>query len=154
MTACTVNPADPRQPHDLEAVVGLFDAYRRFYGRASDLAGARQFLRERAERGESAVLLARDAGGGPCGFVQLYPSFSSAAMAPVWVLNDLFVAEPARRRGVARQLLAAAVAHARQTGAARMSLNTQVGNAAAQALYESLGWQRDRDFFAYHLHLV
>lgn len=74
-------------------------------------------------------------------------------MARVFVLNDLFVAPTARRLGVGEALLAAAAAHARQLGAVRLSLNTDVQNLPAQALYASLGWERDQKFYAYHLAL-
>jgi GNAT superfamily N-acetyltransferase len=38
---------------------------------------------------------------------QLYPSFSSGAMARIFILNDLFVAPEARRRGAGSALLEA-----------------------------------------------
>ena len=86
----------------------LFDAYRQFYGQKPDLPGATAFLRERLTRGESVVFLALD-GEAALGFVQLYPSFSSVRMRPIWVLYDLFVTEAARRGGVARLLMDAAL---------------------------------------------
>jgi len=63
---------------DLEALVPLFDRYRQFYGRASDLAAAREFLRARFDRGESVLFIAHE-GSFPVGFTQLYPSFSSVS---------------------------------------------------------------------------
>ncbi len=74
-------------------------------------------------------------------------------MARVFVLNDLFVSPTARRLGVGEALLTAATDHARQLGAVRLSLNTDVQNLPAQALYESMGWARDQKYFAYHLSL-
>lgn len=123
----------------------LFDRYRQFYGQAADLAGAAAFLAERLGRGESVVYLALD-GAAAVGFVQLYPSFSSVRLRPIWVLNDLFVAESARRQGVARRLLDAARDLARSTGAARLTLSTAKDNAAARSLYLSLGYRVDEAF--------
>jgi GNAT superfamily N-acetyltransferase len=137
---------------DLDAVAILFDGYRQFYGQASDEAAAKTFLRARFEHGQSVVLLA-ESQGQAVGFTQLYPSFSSVSMARVFVLNDLFVAPTARRMGVGEALLAAAAAYARQLGAVRLSLNTDVQNLPAQAFYASLGWERDQKFYAYHLAL-
>jgi GNAT superfamily N-acetyltransferase len=145
--------ADMRNPAELDAAVPLFDAYRQFYEQPSDAGAAKAFLRERGERGQSVVLLARDGGGQAVGLVQNYPSFSSASMAPIWVLNDLFVAPEARRLGVARALLAAAAEHARRAGAVRLMLRTQVENSRAQALYESMRWQRDAAFLTYNFPL-
>jgi GNAT superfamily N-acetyltransferase len=145
--------ADVRRPDDLQAAAALFDAYRQFYGQPSDLGAASNFLRQRGELGQSVLLLARDTSGQAVGFCQNYPSFSSVSMAPIWVLNDLFVSEAARRCGAARALLAAAAEAARRAGAIRLTLCTQQENHRAQALYERLHWLRDSEFFTYHLRL-
>jgi ribosomal protein S18 acetylase RimI-like enzyme len=149
-----MNPITIRQAvlADLDAVAILFDGYRQFYGQASDEAAAKTFLKARFEHGQSVVLLA-ESQGQTVGFTQLYPSFSSVSMARVFVLNDLFVAPTARRLGVGEALLNAAANHARQLGAVRLSLTTNVQNLPAQALYESMGWARDQKFYAYHLTL-
>jgi ribosomal protein S18 acetylase RimI-like enzyme len=70
-----------------------------------------------------------------------------------YLLNDLFVSAAARRCGVAAALLRAAAEQARALGAASLSLSTALDNAPAQALYESLGWQRDAQFCEYGLTL-
>ena len=139
--------------HDLDALVPLFDGYRQFYGKPSDEAGAREFITARLRLNESMILLARDEHGAAAGFTQLYPLFSSVRMVRTWLLNDLFVAAAARRQGVARALLEAAVTQARGLGAASLSLSTAHDNLPAQALYESLGWQRDMQFREYSLTL-
>ena len=127
---------------DVDALAPLFDAYRRFYAQAGDVARAGAFLRERLQRGESVVLVAeRD--GAMLGFTQLYPMFSSVRTARTWILNDLFVAEDARRGGVARLLLDAAAQYARADGAAGISLETTRDNFAARALYRAAGWDED-----------
>jgi ribosomal protein S18 acetylase RimI-like enzyme len=139
-------------PEQVELVAPLFDAYRQFYGQQPDLDGARRFLAERLGRGES-VIFAVVEGGRALGFTQLYPSFSSVSMRPIWILNDLYVVEGARRRGVGVQLLRAARDHARQTGAVRLALSTAVTNMKAQALYEWDGWKRDTAFLHYEYEL-
>jgi ribosomal protein S18 acetylase RimI-like enzyme len=138
---------------DAERVAPLFDAYRQFYGLAPDLALSRRFIAERLERDESIVLLAQTADGASLGFVQMYPTFASLRAARVLVLYDLFVAPTARRSGVARSLMEAAVAEARTTGAVALTLQTARTNHAAQCLYESLGWKRDEEFCEYGLAL-
>lgn len=136
---------------DLDTLVPLFDGYRQFYRQASDPARARAFLAERMAKHESQILLALDDAGAALGFTQLYPLFSSVRAVRTWLLNDLFVAAAARRQGVAKALLIAAAEHARSLGAASLSLSTALDNAPAQALYESLGWQRDQGFCEYGL---
>jgi ribosomal protein S18 acetylase RimI-like enzyme len=138
---------------DLPALAPLFDRYRQFYGQPSDPERARRFLADRLERGESVVFMAFE-GRQALGFVQLYPGFSSVGAARTFVLNDLYVEADGRRGGIGRELVAAATAHAREAGAASLSLQTGVANDAAQHLYESLGWTRETRFLGYGLSLV
>jgi GNAT superfamily N-acetyltransferase len=134
---------------DLPVLAPLFDAYRQFYGRAPDLAAAESFLRDRFSHGESVLFLAF-ADNEPAGFTQLYPSFSSVSLARSFILNDLFVVPSQRRAGVGSALLRAAVDYARSLGAVRVTLNTDIQNATAQATYEAGGWKRDREYYVYH----
>ena len=134
---------------DLEALVPLFDGYRQFYGRDSNLGAARDFLSARFNHGESVLFIAHE-GHAPAGFVQLYPSFSSVSLARTFILNDIFVSEQWRKRSVGSRLIAAAVEFARSLGAVRLSLSTTITNQTAQALYQSAGWKRDEQFFYYH----
>ncbi len=136
----------------LDALVPLFDGYRRFYRQPSDLAAARGFLAERFAAADSVIFVASLPGvPGLAGFTQLYPFFSSVRMRRVWILNDLFVAEEARRRGVAQALMEAAHAFAAETGAASVELATERTNTSAQKLYDDLGYARDDAFWHYAL---
>lgn len=140
---------------DLADLAMLFDAYRVFYRKPSDPTTAREFLRERIAREESMIFLARDdADRAALGFTQLYPGFSSVSTRRLWILNDLYVAESARRRGVARALLESAREYALQTGALRLVLSTAKNNAQAQALYESLGYVHEKGMYEYALELA
>ena len=127
---------------DLDAVAPLFDAYRQFYSQPTDVMRARDYLQARMTLGESVVLVAERAGQ-VVGFTQLYPIFSSVRTARTWLLNDLFVAESARRFGVARALLDAAANFAREEGAAGLMLETTRDNGPARALYRAAGWHED-----------
>jgi ribosomal protein S18 acetylase RimI-like enzyme len=138
---------------DLDELAPLFDGYRQFYGQRSDMPAARAFLSERIERGESVIYLAYTRPGEAAGFTQLYPSFSSVSLKPLWILNDLFVRTDVRRGGVGRALLERARQHAAETKAKGLVLSTAVTNKAAQTLYESCGWQRDDEFMHYYLFL-
>jgi len=133
---------------DVEVLAPLFDGYRQFYGRPSDIRAAREFLLARFNHGESILFIAHE-GSTPIGFTQLFPSFSSVSLARVFVLNDLFVSAPARRKGVASKLMSAALEFAKSLGAVRVSLSTAATNETAQALYESAGWKRDAQFCVY-----
>ncbi|AFZ34676.1 GCN5-related N-acetyltransferase [Stanieria cyanosphaera PCC 7437] len=136
----------------LEEVSRLFDQYRTFYRQPSDLKAATQFLQERFQKNDSIIFLASDRGK-MVGFTQLYPSFSSVSMKQVWILNDLFVEETSRKKGIAKLLMDAAEDFARQTKAIRIVLATQTFNLAAQSLYKSRGYTKDDEFEHYTLHL-
>lgn len=148
-TAPTIEKASIQR---LDALVDLFDAYRQFYRQQPDTVGARRFLGERLNRQDSILLLALQRNQA-VGFTQLYPSFSSAAMARIFVVNDLFVQPEARSHGIGTALIEAAVAHARQAGAVRLTLSTELSNTIAQSVYERAGWIRDTVFCVYNFKL-
>ena len=150
MTALAIRQAGV---DDLDALAPLFDAYRRFYEQPGDIALASAYLHARLEAGESVIFVA-EADGQLLGFTQLYPTWCSVAAARIFVLYDLFVDDDARRGGVGRALMRAAQDFAREAGAVRIDLSTARTNARAQALYESLGWQRDDVFLVYNLALA
>ncbi|THF83364.1 MAG: GNAT family N-acetyltransferase [Sulfitobacter sp. SK025] len=135
---------------DLDAITPLFDAYRVFYGQASDPGKARSFLIDRFVNQQSIVFVS-EISEKAVGFTQLYPSYSSVHCARILVLNDLFVSPDARGRGVAQDLLKTATKYAERIGAIRLTLITANGNAVAQSLYEKCGWNRDTAFRTYHL---
>lgn len=137
---------------DLDQVAVLFDAYRQFYAQPANPLLARHFIQSRLADGSSLILVAEAADGDIVAFTQLYPLFDSVSAVPSFILYDLYVAEQARRQGVARALMIHAVEQARQRGAGRVELQTGRDNHAAQALYQGLGWQRDDDFLIYAIH--
>lgn len=139
-------------PADLDLVAPLFDAYRQFYACSPDRELARRFVGERLERGESVIFVAVVDGKG-VGFVQLYPTFTSVGARRAWILNDLFVAQEARRQGVGRLLMDAARRMAEETGAAWLELATAKDNARAQAIYHRCGYKKEETFDRFKLTL-
>ena len=137
-------------PADVGDVAPLFDAYRQFYGKPSDVEAARRFLFARLSKDESVLFIGR-VGGEMAGFVNLYPVFSSVNLTRQWILNDLFVAPEARKLGVGRALMERARQLAEATQANGLALETAIDNHTAQKLYESLGWKRDEEFYRYFL---
>lgn len=130
---------------DLEQLHLLFDAYRVFYHKESDKNGAYHFLQERIENDESVVFVDINSENTISGFVQLYPLFSSTRMKRLWLLNDLYVAEHARKTGVARRLLDACKYFCLETGAAGFILETAKDNIEANHLYQAFGLSLDTD---------
>ena len=133
---------------DVDAAAPLFAAYREFYGEPHDLEASTAFLTERLERDESVLLLARD--GDRCvGLVQVYPAFSSTVLAPIWILNDLYVDDSARGSGVVDQLLTTTAELAKEAGCVAIELATQHSNTRAQAVYARHGYVLDEEFRHY-----
>lgn len=154
--------------HDVPQLAILFDQYRVFYGQASDVEGAKQFLLDRFNHAESVILVAKEnvnvnkntnvnvnsnLNANIVGFTQLYPTFSSISMQRSWILNDLYVAEEHRKQGIAEQLLEQAKRFAMITSAKGIALSTASTNKQAQALYEKLGYVRDDEFYNYFLYV-
>ncbi len=138
---------------DIDELTRLFDQYRVFYERSSDIALARSFLTERIEKNQSQIFIAGISDDRCCGFTQLFRSFSSVSAKPLWILNDLYVERTARKKGVGRLLMNKAREFAVETASKGILLETAKTNLNAQALYESLGYEKNTDFFGYSLNL-
>jgi len=127
---------------DVLRVAPLFDAYRQFYGKPSDLKSASEFLRSRLFDCETVVYYATGENEHVAGFAQLFPSFSSVSLCRAWILNDLFVHPDFRARGVGHALMERAKQHCLEFGARQLWLQTDLTNDTAQRLYETVGMTR------------
>lgn len=135
---------------NLETVTALFDLYRQFYEQEPDPEAAEKFLEERLLNNQSVIFLAINTNtNSGMGFVQLYPSFSSVSMKRMWILNDLFVHEDHRKKGVAEALISASKELTAETGAKGLFLETHISNYEAQKLYDKTGFKKDDGHFYY-----
>jgi ribosomal protein S18 acetylase RimI-like enzyme len=130
---------------DIDELCALFNDYRIFYGKPSDLEGAREFLKDRIHNQESVIFLSQAADGRVTGFVQLYPIFSSTRMKRLWLLNDLFVVPDYRRTGASVILINAAKTFSKETGSCGLVLETAKDNLVANKLYQRIGFTVDND---------
>ncbi|MDC0172282.1 GNAT family N-acetyltransferase [Gammaproteobacteria bacterium] len=137
---------------DVSTVARLFDQYRQFYQQDPDQQLATDYIAERIST-ESSVIFLAWSDNKPVGFTQLYATYCSVDATPIWVLYDLFVDDSARRLGAGKALMDRALEHAKQSGASRIDLETEINNVGAQRLYESLGYVRETDFYKYCLEL-
>jgi ribosomal protein S18 acetylase RimI-like enzyme len=136
-------------PSDIDALLPLVRAYRVFYGETPDTAGERRFIGKHLRDATSTLFFASD-GSRAVGFVQIFESWSTLRLAPVLILEDLFVEPDARGQGIARALIDAALAFARESGAAAMFLETALTNERAQEVYERAGWAREQTFVKFN----
>jgi ribosomal protein S18 acetylase RimI-like enzyme len=126
---------DPRAD-DEPAWRRLWDGYNRFYGTTvpAEVTAAtwRRILDPVAP--VFARLAARDAE--VVGFAICIVHAGTWSIAPMCYLEDLFVAETARGRGIGRLLMEDAIVHARREGFARFYWHTRADNVAARRLYD------------------
>jgi ribosomal protein S18 acetylase RimI-like enzyme len=94
---------------------------------------------------EGVQLIARDAeDGSALGFATVYWLWSTSRAARIGVMNDLFTAPEARRRGVGEALIRACLDAVRERGGAVLQWQTASDNLSAQALYEAIGGIREQ----------
>ncbi|MES2691462.1 MAG: GNAT family N-acetyltransferase [Bacteroidota bacterium] len=135
---------------DLAALSVLFDGYRVFYKKPTDIEGAQQFLKERMENKGSEIFVAVNTQQQLTGFVQLYPLFSSTRMKRLWLLNDLFVDEHYRGQGISVALINAAKALCIQSGSCGMMLETAKSNLVGNNLYHKTSFTLDDEHNYYY----
>jgi ribosomal protein S18 acetylase RimI-like enzyme len=135
--------------NEIDSLAKLFDEYRVFYGKESDLEGAKKFLADRISNNESTAFIALDDNNNGMGFTHLYPIFSSTRMARLWLLNDLYVNQNYRKLGVGEALINEAKKLAMDTTSRGLILETANDNYPAQKLYEKTGWIKDNDHYYY-----
>lgn len=127
----------------LNDIIPLFDGYRMFYKQNSDLDGAKYFLNERLQKQDSVIFIAY-VNNQPIGFTQLYHLFSSVSMQKMYLLNDLFVSENFRGKGIGEALVNKAKALAVVKNHKGIAIQTAHNN-PAQELYKRLGFEPDTD---------
>lgn len=125
---------------DLPQLAELFDQYRVFYHKESDISAAENFLKQRIENKDSEIFVA-ESEGKLTGFVQLYPLFSSTRMKRYWLLNDLYVNENYRGKGFSKKLIEEAKQLAISTDASGILLETGKSNDIGNQLYPSCGFE-------------
>jgi len=130
---------------DVDSVSELFDAYRMFYSKTTDLKGAKAFLNNRISNKDSEIFVAENAETKLIGFVQLYPLFSSTRLKKFWLLNDLFVHPEFRGKGISIALIDKAKELVLKSNACGMYLETEKSNLIGNNLYPKTGFELNTD---------
>ncbi|WP_415328482.1 GNAT family N-acetyltransferase [Chryseobacterium sp. MMS23-Vi53] len=125
---------------DIQQLSELFDQYRVFYHKSSDIPAAEKFLTERIKNNDSEIFVAENEGK-LVGFVQLYPLFSSTRIQRYWLLNDLYVNENYRGKGFSKELIEESKELAKFTDAAGILLETGKSNDIGNKLYPACGFE-------------
>ena len=129
-------------PHEAEIVARLLVAFRDHLGYAwpsenAFLAGVERLI---DDRDTEFLLAAADDDAPPSGVVQLRFRMGIWRAGRDCLMEDVFVTDDARGKGVARALMDLATARALERGCRRMELDVNEANAPALALYASYGF--------------
>ncbi len=138
---------------DLDNLSVLFDNYRIFYWKETDIESAQNFLKDRISKNDSEIFVAENTEHQLVGFVQLYHLFSSVRMKKLWLLNDLFVNYDYRKKGISLGLIDKAKELVEKSGACGMYLETEKSNLVGNNLYPKAGFElnNDSNFYEWYL---
>jgi len=125
---------------DLDQLSILFNSYRIFYGKESNIDISKKFLESRISNKDSKMFIC-EVNNILTGFVQLYPLFSSVRVSKYWLLNDLFIDSEFRGKGYSKLLIDRAKEHVLESGACGMMLETEKSNKIGNSLYPKTGFK-------------
>jgi ribosomal protein S18 acetylase RimI-like enzyme len=135
---------------DSEKIGEVFDLYRQFYKKNPDKIISIEYIKQRLTNKESTIFFVEE--DNVCiGIVQLYVTFDSLELSKKIILYDLFVRSEYRKKGIGAMLMDASKDFAKNNGITGIELSTAISNGTAQRLYESLGYERDNEFYNYYL---
>jgi GNAT superfamily N-acetyltransferase len=141
----------PIAGEEFEELLPLIAAYQRFYEvEEIDEERNRAFFPRFLAPSEDGLLLGARSGGRLVGYACLYWHFSSLEACESVLMNDLYVVEDARDKGVGRALIEATAEVARERGAPFVEWATAPDNHTAQRLYDSTGAERS-EWITYEL---
>ena len=95
--------------------------------------------------------LIAERGGGPVGLCVFFFSFSTWLGEPGIYIQDLYVHDKERGRGLGRRLLSAAAAHGLGRRASHLRLSVHSQNSAARNFYDRIGMDHRNEEETYHL---
>jgi GNAT superfamily N-acetyltransferase len=144
---------EPISAEQMQILLPMIGSYQRFYGVDDiDEKRNRAFFSRFLAPSEDGMLLGAWRGEELVGYACLYWHFTSLVPAETVLMNDLYVAEAQRGKGIGRALIEASAQVARERGAHHLEWATAPDNKAAQRLYDSTGAERS-EWVEYELEL-
>jgi GNAT superfamily N-acetyltransferase len=146
VTAVSTDPIKRVETADVDELLVLMRAYCDFY----EVSPPDEDLLEIASAliadpvNEGVQLIARDSTGRAVGFATVYWTWSTTSACRIGVMNDLFVAEDARGRGIAERLIEACRAECSARGVRQLTWQTALDNVRAQTVYDRVGGNREQ----------
>ena len=129
---------EPISAQQFETLLPMIADYQRFYKvEEIDEERNRDFFARFIAPSDDGTLIAAWDEGHLLGYACLYWHLSSLSAAETVLMNDLYVDESARGKGVGRALIESAAEIARGRGAHSLEWSTAPDNHTAQRLYDS-----------------
>ena len=110
------------QPDDFEKIGEIFDLYRQFYKKESNVEACKNYIKERLSNKEAQIFYIENEK--ECmGMTQLYTTFDSLELSKKIILYDLYVRSEYRNKGIGRMLMNAAKSFAEEKGVTSVYLH-------------------------------
>src|SRR5687767_8997758 len=144
MPAIEIIQADLGRKDHQEAVLSLIDGYAADpLARGRPLAAdVRATLIPGLRQHPTTIILLAQEGPLPVGIAVCFLGFSTFAARPLLNIHDFFTVPSHRGRGIARLLLTALEARARELGCCKLSLEVQQNNDRARQVYAAAGFDQ------------
>jgi GNAT superfamily N-acetyltransferase len=141
----------PAVPGDEQTLFELIEGLARYARLTHEVSGSAEALRDHlfGPRPAAEALLALHAVDGAVtavGFALFFTNYSTFRTRPGLYLEDLFVVEDHRRRGVGRALLSEVIRVAEARGAGRLEWTVLQWNESAISFYRRLGAELQPDY--------
>jgi len=134
---------EPITEAQYETLLPMIASYQEFYEEDEVRSDRnRAFFRRFITPSDEGEFLGAWSGEELVGYACLYWHFSSTRAVETVLMNDLYVAESHRRKGVGRALIEASAQVARERRAHHLEWATKPDNKTAQRLYDSTGAKR------------
>ena len=127
-------------PADLDTVVPLMSAFYDYFGYPHDLATQQRVVADFLANPHYGTLYLIEDEGQPIGYLALTYGFTFEFDGRDAFVDEFFVLEPYRNRGVGRYALQFIQQQAPALGVNALHLQTEAHNGRAKQLYESLGF--------------
>jgi GNAT superfamily N-acetyltransferase len=115
-----------------------------------DAAGKKRIVNDLFERKRAKLLLAFWKGC-PAGYALYFYTYSSFLAKPTFYLEDIFVFEEFRKRGIGKSLFVTCLEEAKRNNCARFEFAVLTWNENAIKFYEKMGARRLDDWYYYRM---
>ncbi|MBN2892178.1 MAG: GNAT family N-acetyltransferase [Bacteroidales bacterium] len=137
---------------DVGKLSSLTNDFRKFYNSNEKPDSEIQNYLEQRIRNNDSIIFIVEIDKIFVAYAQLFPSYSTIGLFPVYILNDLFVLKDFRYQGIAEKLLDKVISFALETERKQIWLLTENENLKAQNLYLKKGFIKTKfQHYAYKL---